>query len=420
MGGFGFRFAAVTSIAAGIGLFPCGPGTAVAQSPRQVFVTSVEGTGDLATWPGSGGIDGLAGADAVCRSRAQAGGLGNPSGFVAWLSDSSNDAYCRAHGLPGLKSANCGQPTLPVAAGPWVRIDGFAFAGRIDEMLEPWQRVLAPVWFNEFGARAEDSYFTATGQDGELSSQDPTTCSDWTSSPNETVVVGDPGRTSQSWTFLGTGTCSQQRPLLCVEVGVASPLPPYRSGGALAFVTSADGSGNLGSWPEAGGAIGIAAGDAICRTMAADAGLAAPTSFKAWLSDSTTDAVDRFSYGGPWIRLDGVRVADTKADLTDGTLWTSISIAEDGAYWHNHRGWTGTSSTGGNTGHNCLNWTSASDVDLGTEAYINAADERWTDNSQRGCDKWWYHLYCLSEVPTVVFVDDFESGGTTAWSDVVH
>ncbi len=113
-------------------------------------------------------------------------------------------------------------------------------------------------------------------------------------------------------------------------------------------------------------------------------------------------------------------MADNKADLTDGALWTSISVAEDGAYWHNHRGWTGTSSAGSNTGNNCLDWTSASDINLGTESYINAADERWTDSFQVGCDRNYYHLYCLSEVPTVVFVDGFDSGGTTAWSSVVQ
>jgi hypothetical protein len=408
-------FAAAAVVLVGL----CSAEISSAQSPRRVFVTSVEGNGDLATWPDSGGTDGLAGADAVCQSRAQAAGLPNPSGFVAWLSDSSNDAYCRVHGLTGLKSINCGLPTLPVAAGPWVRVDGFAFAGRIDEMLEPRQWVLTSVRFDEFGGVGSRSYFTATLQDGELPDHTPNACSDWTSSTSEIVVVGDPERTSQSWTYLGTGSCSQERPLLCMEIGAASALPPYHSGGALAFVTSADGTGNLGSWPESGGASGIAAGDAICRALATNAGLDEPMSFKAWLSDGTTNAVDRFSYNGPWIRPDGVKVADNKTDLTDGALWTSISVAEDGAYWHNHRGWTGTSISGGNTGNNCLDWTSTSDVDLGTEAFINAADERWTDNFQVGCDRTYYHLYCLSEVPTVIFVDGFESGDTAAWSNTV-
>ena len=77
----------------------CGAGILHAQSPRRVFVTSVTGTADLSTWPDSGGVGGLTGADSVCRARALAAGLGNSTGFVAWMSDSSNDAYCRIHGF---------------------------------------------------------------------------------------------------------------------------------------------------------------------------------------------------------------------------------------------------------------------------------------------------------------------------------
>ncbi len=402
-----------------VAIWLCGTGTLFAQSPRRVFVTSVEGTADLSTWPDSGGMGGLAGADAVCRARAQAAALGNPAGFVAWMSDSSNDAYCRIHGLSGLKSANCGQPTLPVAAGPWVRIDHFPFSGTIDRLLEPHQEVLSAIWFDEFGGVAPRSYFTATEGDGELSDQTPVTCSDWNAAPSESVVVGDPWRTSQSWTYSGTGTCFQERPLLCMEMGPSTSLPPYQSGGAVAFVTSADGTGDLSSWPEAGGATGIAAGDAICRTLAANAGLDEPMSFKAWLSDSTSDAVNRLSYNGPWIRLDGVKIADNKADLTNGDLWTSIAIDENGVYWHNHRGWTGTSSSGVNSGFHCINWTNGSDSQQGTESYINAADERWTDVAPRDCDNWWYHLYCFSEVPTYIFMDEFESGNTAGWPAII-
>jgi hypothetical protein len=150
-----------------------------------------------------------------------------------------------------------------------------------------------------------------------------------------------------------------------------------------------------------------------------NAGLDAPLSFKAWLSDSTTDAVDRFSYDGPWIRPDGVTIADSKADLTDGALWTSISVDERGEYWLGHAGWTGTSGVGVSTGHSCADWTSASGADLGTQASVNAYDGRWTDYNPTGCNGSYLHLYCLSEVATVIFVDDFESGGTTAWSNVV-
>ena len=34
----------------------------------------------------------------------------------AWLSDSSDDAWCRIHGLDGKRADNCGQPVLPANA----------------------------------------------------------------------------------------------------------------------------------------------------------------------------------------------------------------------------------------------------------------------------------------------------------------
>ena len=98
------------------------------------------------------------------------------------------------------------------------------------------------------------------------------------------------------------------------------------------FVTSASGTGNLGSWPQAGGHTGLAAGDAICRSLAADAGLADASLFRAWLSTSTTDAychVAGFAGkkssncgqpslpdAGPWQRTDGVSFSHRLSDLT--------------------------------------------------------------------------------------------------------
>jgi len=85
------------------------PGVAASQETLRVFVTSVTGNGDLSTWDNANALSGLAAADAVCRARADIAFLDNPTQFVAWMSDSSNDAYCRIHGLSGLRSANCGE-----------------------------------------------------------------------------------------------------------------------------------------------------------------------------------------------------------------------------------------------------------------------------------------------------------------------
>ena len=95
-------------------------------APKVAFITSEVGTGVMSTWTSSGGMAGLDGADQVCRTLAANAGLANPNDFVAWLSDSSDDAYCRLHGLSGriLDPMPCGQLTLPTSAGPWSRSDG--------------------------------------------------------------------------------------------------------------------------------------------------------------------------------------------------------------------------------------------------------------------------------------------------------
>ena len=84
---------------------------------RVAFVTSVTGTADLGSWPESGSAVGAAAGDAICRTLAADAGLANAGTFIAWLSTTTDDAYCRLHGFSGKKSANCGQAELPSVAG---------------------------------------------------------------------------------------------------------------------------------------------------------------------------------------------------------------------------------------------------------------------------------------------------------------
>jgi hypothetical protein len=67
------------------------------------------------------------------------------------MSDSVDDAYCRILGLSGQVAANCGEASLPTDAGPWIRTDGFAFAGTISQLT--MGVVYAPLRYDEFGSR---------------------------------------------------------------------------------------------------------------------------------------------------------------------------------------------------------------------------------------------------------------------------
>lgn len=361
-------------------------------SPNVIFVTSVTGDGNLGGWPDAGVNTGLAAADAICQARASAAGL--PGTFVAWLSDSSDDAYCRAHGLSGKKSANCGQGSLPTSAGPWVRTDGFPFGETIDELLN--NVVYAPVRFDEFASTldAGTQYFTATSPSGTFDS-DWSSCQEWTDNQHEWVTCGDPETTAIRWTDTGRIFCDSDRSLLCLEPGAGGSLPNFVSEGKKVFLSTVRSYGDHGALTEAGGNTGLAAGDAICRNLANAAGLANTVNFKAWLSDSTTDASARITSDGPWVRLDGVKVADNRADLLDGALFAPINVTDAGEYDLGRGVWTGTIPAGTKSGYTCTDWTTLFAV--GTSGGATYANSNWTDGPDPTPGTGNYPIYCFED-----------------------
>lgn len=114
--------------------------TPLTAATKIAFVTSVTGTGNLNSWSAANGKTGLEAADQICRTLAANADpplpeSPGPETFVAWLSDSNNDAYCRVFGLTGKKSTNCGQMQPPMGAGSWMRVDGQPFAGKIEKVI---------------------------------------------------------------------------------------------------------------------------------------------------------------------------------------------------------------------------------------------------------------------------------------------
>jgi hypothetical protein len=403
-------------------LFPCLLLSALVASPlaavtRQMFLTSVAGTGKLSTWADAGGFTGLDAGDAICQARAAAAGLPNAAGYRAWLSDAVDDAYCRLHNLGGKRATNCGQPTLPAAAGPWWRTDGKPFGAGLPDLLHPLEVVLNPPFVTEFATPAPRSA-AWTGTDGEGTAH-PATCGDWTSEGADLAGDGYATRTAHDWSLAASAVCSSQvNHLYCFETGVADPLPPFPASGRLAFLTSAHGSGNLGGWSVAAGATGLAAGDAICRNLATAAGIRQPGSFTAWLSAAGTNAIDRFDHEGPWMRLDGIEVAASFQDLTDGALASPINLTENGTYLNNWAVWTGTLGAGFEGASHCSSWVEDAASSFGEVGIANSADLQWTFVGSLGCDFEWGFLYCLQDLP-LLFLDGFESAGTQAWSATV-
>ncbi len=398
-----------------------------ANAQKVAFVTSVVGPGDLSLWPDAQavGASGIGAGNAICRARALAAGLDEWQTFVAWLSNNNYDAYCRLHGINGTvggSNPNCGQATLPADAGPWVRTDGVPFAAEITQMLSPNGVVYTPVLLDEFGQPGSQFYhWTGTSDTGEQSTGYPEACDNWTSS--SILKNGDVGRSTRTtafWTWSDATSCNQNLRLLCLQGGGAGPpLPPVITDERVAFLTSTTGTGNLSLWYGANGGTNITAGNNICRTLAADAGLENPTSFKAWLSSAAVDAKDRFVHDGRWVRPDGIKIADSIADLFDGELFTSINVMETGEYHDSWiLAWTG-SDVDGTLAESCSNWAVGTDASQGRVGMPVDATSYWTSIFTRDCDSN-YHLYCFSDVPSNwLFGDDFESQDTGAWSAAV-
>jgi hypothetical protein len=179
-------------------------------------------------------------------------------------------------------------------------------------------------------------------------------------------------------------------------------------------VTSLLGTADLGSWPDAGGKTGVAAADAICQARAAAGSLENPSTFKAWISDSTMNAKDRFLSNVARVRPDGVKVADSLTDMLDSVLDSSINVTELGDYVGNNAVWTATHPTGLLSGDSCSDWTSASASSSARTGSSYSSDSAWTLIFTSACSFASSRLYCIED--PFIFIDGFESGDTTAWS----
>ena len=376
--------------------FACGGGGGDSKPQRLAFYTSNTGNGALASWAdvSGSGLTGLMAADAVCQARADTAGL--PGTYVAWLSDDSNDAYCRVHGLSGKKIDKCGQVVLPTSAGPWFRTDSRPFTGSIEELTNAGV-IYYPMRTDEFSSLEEEHYhyWTGTNQAGVAAANN---CNNWMDSS----VSGPFVNTGASYGTVGwftdvvsSAVCWQYRRLLCLETGSGNAHPDPSDEGKIVFVTSAVGSGNLGTWPLASGATGIAAGDNICQGLALAALLPNSGNFKAWVSDSTTDAIDRLTSDGPWVRLDGVQVAASKSALVNSWVETSISVMEQGQYTRSSV-WTGTNGYGLGGGATCSDWTDGDSASGAAGDSAQSDDTGWSGTTVSSCSST-YRLYCFED-----------------------
>jgi hypothetical protein len=155
------------------------------------------------------------------------------------------------------------------------------------------------------------------------------------------------------------------------------------------FITSAGYSGNLAA--AGGKTTGLEGADALCNTAATAAALGG--TWKAWISDGTTRAIDRITATGPWKKLDSgnTTVFNNKANLQTQPLST-IDYNENGVLTGGSV-WTGTATGGAPTTSYCSGWASSSSSYYGTYGQV-AIISAWTDSSTGNCSND-NHLYCL-------------------------
>ncbi len=154
----------------------------------------------------------------------------------------------------------------------------------------------------------------------------------------------------------------------------------------VVFVTSTSVSGSFG---------GLAPGDSLCAARAAAGGL--PGTFLVWLGDGIDSPSTRFNRSNVrYVLVDGTVVANSWADLTDGTLLTPINLNEFGATV-TAKVWTGVRENGNtysDPNSHCAGWTGGATTGLygGTWSSFFA----WTADTWDWCGDS-YRLYCFQQ-----------------------
>ena len=367
------------------GVVPPGTTGEFTGTGKVIFVSNGTGTGNLSSWTNAGGAAGLAAADNVCQAEAAAVNLIGT--FKAWMSSTTVDAKDR----------------IGANTKGWIRTDGYTFTTSLTGLTTSPFLAYVPVDRKANGSRLDvtdsTTAWTHTLKSGlKAGTSTSNDCSDWTSASGSSVVVGSTAGIFDVWTNSGTtANCSSTLHVYCVQTGDDGPtVPSFAVAGKKAFISTTVGRGDLSKWSGASPQTGILAGDAVCQTRAQVAGLANYAKFKAWLSDSTTNAIDRFTYDGVWTMTNGVQVASGKAELASGRLFAPIILNESIGI-SSTLVWTGTDRYGVKTATTCSDWSNATAGSQGMNGTSTLSTHEWTEDLVYTCDYNGRALYCFED-----------------------
>jgi hypothetical protein len=198
-----------------------------------------------------------------------------------------------------------------------------------------------------------------------------------------------------------------RRLVVCVLASLAaaacsSSTPPRPS--LRVFITSQVMAGDFG---------GLAGADDRCQSLAQAAKL--PGTFKAWLSDSTTNAADRLAHGTkPYTLVDDTTVAGNWSELVSGALRHGIDKTENGdpaPLGENYclaggyaAAWTDTEANGTRSvgDFSCGDWKSQGSDHGAQMGFASGTDRSWTracnpDPRTNAACSWKASLYCIEQ-----------------------
>jgi len=303
--------------------------------------------------PGSG----IASADALCQAEAIASGL--PSGrYKAALATSTSSIADR----------------FDATGGAWYDAVGIQVTASGD--LSAATTLEAPLIRQADGAVVFGGSPIVTGTTDPGVPSDPgiPNCDDWTN-PFGQAQATEPG-TVQNWLSTETNyePCDEGRRVICLQDTRAN----------YAFVTS-----NTFGGAEVGGITGA---DDECQQEAEGAGMVG--TYRAYLSTSTVNAIDRIGGGRGWIRPDGLPVADTAADFASGRIFHPPRLHADASKSDPDTAvWTGSAPGGVVMGANhCTNWTAGGD---GAVGFSDAGGYNFVNGVVSNCNGAERYLLCM-------------------------
>jgi hypothetical protein len=156
---------------------------------------------------------------------------------------------------------------------------------------------------------------------------------------------------------------------------------------------------------------GVEGADLKCQHLATLANFDNAAKFKAWLSDDLYNPFKDFTKTAemPYVRPDGVRVADDWDDLILNGPGDGIIVTETGVTLMNTGAWTGTAPSGKPfPGGTCLSWISLNPLETSRvgQSGLNkqpeaawkqwVAEKKWTSSTTSGC-LYAHKIYCFEQ-----------------------